>query len=238
VALSGQWLAGQLPSTFGSTIHRAKGTEARLRRRPGWRALVTRRAPGVIAGHSRRRATPPRHIELRQIGHGTPRIGQQMPVPPYTSEETAASARLGKASVCPRKAGARTRPRLVPCRRLAGGGADDRLQAEAAVTNPGEIRIPTRDTTIFRRGPASLGGIVTVRKVRHLCARTGAGWISAIAVVPHGFGNGDALSAQGQRPALGLWVRSTAPACRQRPEQDDDRTLPRTAAPDTATGAR
>jgi hypothetical protein len=29
VALSGQWLAGQLPSTFGSTIHRAKGTEAR-----------------------------------------------------------------------------------------------------------------------------------------------------------------------------------------------------------------
>jgi hypothetical protein len=161
-----------------------------------------------------------------------------MPVPPYTSEETAASARLGKASVCPRKAGARTRPRLVPCRRLAGGGADDRLQAEAAVTNPGEIRIPTRDTTIFRRGPASLGGIVTVRKVRHLCARTGAGWISAIAVVPHGFGNGDALSAQGQRPALGLWVRSTAPACRQRPEQDDDRTLPRTAAPDTATGGR
>jgi hypothetical protein len=162
----------------------------------------------VIAGHSRRRATPPRHIELRQIGHGTPRIGQQMPVPPYTSEETAASARLGKASVCPRKAGARTRARLVPCRRLAGGGADDRLQAEAAVTNPGEIRIPTRDTTIFRRGPASLGGIVTVRKVRHLCARTGAGWISAIAVVPHGFGNGDALSAQGQRPALGLWVRA------------------------------
>lgn len=56
--------------------------------------------------------------------------------------------------------------------------------------------------------------------------RRHAGSISAIAVVPHGFGNGHALSAQGQRPALGLWVRSTAPACRQRPEQDDDRTLP------------
>jgi hypothetical protein len=90
----------------------------------------------------------------------------------------------------------------------------------------------------FQTWASIFGGIVTVRKVRHLCARTGAGWISAIAVVPHGFGNGDALSAQGQRPALGLWVRSTAPACRQRPEQDDDRTLPRTAAPDTATGAR
>ena len=47
-----------------------------------------------------------------------------MPVPPYTSEETAASARLGKASVCPRKAGAPRRARLVQGRRLAVASPD------------------------------------------------------------------------------------------------------------------